>query len=204
MTTATNAYRGFTWEVRGGDLYVQADHEGALAYALAAGREWNPALCAMDEAALRRQIDEIHADSGAGRVFEGVPQKLADGTWGVKIFRQKSEVQDALPAAVRVTAKSGKSWTAVIAEALPGEGAPCYVRTIRVDSAEAEPRPAPKAKAKAAGAGLATDRQRAFIEDLLEQPGDYDMLLSDIRRELASKRLTSRRASELIKILKDG
>ena len=209
MTTATinanaSAYRGFTWEVRGGDLYVQADHEGALTYALATGREWNPALVAMDEAALRRQIDEMHADAGSGRVFDGVPQKLADGSWGVKIFRQKAEVLDALPAAVKVTAKSGKSWTAVIAEALPGEGAPCYVRTVRVDSAEAGPKPAPKAKAKAAGSGLATDRQRAFIEDLLEQPGDYDMLLSDIRRELASKRLTSRRASELIKILQDG
>lgn len=203
MTTA-NAYRGFTWEVRGQDLYVQADHEGALAYALAAGQEWNPALCAMDEAALRQQIDDIHADAGAGRVFEGVPQKLADSSWGVKIFRQRAEVRDALPAAVKVTAKSGKSWTAAISEVLPGEGAPCYVRTIRVDSAEAGPKPAPKAKAKAAGGGLATDRQRTFILDLLEQPGDYDIRLADIRRELASKRLTSRRASELIKILQDA
>ena len=205
MTTATeSAYRGFTWEVRGGDLYVQADHEGALAYALATGREWNPALVAMDEAALRRQIDEMHEDSGSGAVFDGAPQKFRDGTWGVKIMRTAEAVREALPAAVKVRAKSGKEWTAVIGEVMPGHGAPAYVRTVRVDSAEAGPKPAPKAKAKAAGAGLATDRQRAFIEDLLEQPGDYDMLLSDIRRELASKRLTSRRASELIKILQDG
>ena len=157
MTTATvtataTAYRGFTWEVRGGDLYVQADHEGALAYALATGREWNPALVAMDEAALRRQIDEMHEDSGSGAVFDGAPQKFRDGTWGVKIMRTAEAVREALPAAVKVRAKSGKEWTAVIGEVMPGHGAPAYVRTVRITEEAAAPKPAapPKAKAKAA------------------------------------------------------
>ena len=204
MTTAT-AYRGFTWTRRGdgGDLLVEAGAEGALAYALATGQTWNPALVSVAEDDLRRQIDEMHADSGGGAVFDGAPQKFADGSWGVKIMRTADAVRDALPAAVKVKAKSGKGWTAVISEVMPGHGAPAYVRTVRVTEAEAAPQPAPKAKGKAAGGGLATDRQRTFILDLLEQPGDYDMRVADFRRELASKSLTRQRASELIRMLKD-
>lgn len=153
MPTATaTAYRGFTWTRRGdgGDLLVEADAEGALAYALATGKTWNPALVSVAEDDLRRQIDEMHADSGDGAVFDGTPQKFRDGTWGVKIMRTGDAVREALPAAVKVRAKSGKEWTAVIGEVMPGHGAPAYVRAVRVMEEEAAPKPAaPQAKAKA-------------------------------------------------------
>ena len=153
-TAIATAYRGFTWTRHGdgGDLLVEAGAEGSLAYALATGRAWNPALVSVAEDDLRRQIDEMHEDSGSGVVFDGAPQKLQDGTWGVKIMRTADAVREALPAAVKVRAKSGKEWTAVIGEVMPGHGAPAYVRTVRITEEAVAPKPtaSPKAKAKAA------------------------------------------------------